>query len=775
MMRRTLRASLSLVTLAVLVTLGATPGWSQKPVPGSRAPNLNAFIPVGLQRGQSVELLLTGVNLAGPTGLALGTPAEVVIPTTDKNGQDNVKLKVQLKLPADTPLGLYPMRLATQRGLSNLRLVAVDDLPQLIENDKNNTKETAQVIPVPCAVSGRIDAEKADYYKIAVSGGQRLSFDVLGRRLGGPIDPQMTIYHAKTMGMVAYDNDSPGCQGDPRITYTFKEAGEYLIEINDVINRGGPDYVYRLRVGDFPLATTPIPMAARRGTKAKIGFAGPMVDGVAPVEVAVPTDPAVNVVWVAPKGASGLHGWPVALAVSDLDELVETEPNNEPAKANRLTMPGAITGRLHNSDDIDCYVFTAKKGQKFLVEAHTLELYSPSLVTMALKNAKTMAEVARTNPATAPPGDQRIEFTATEDGDFILEVQHLIAGGPSEVYRVTVTPSVAGFDLVLPGESFELSPGAFAPIPVQVVRRGYTGPIELSIAGAPGLTGTATVKPGQTAAALVVNAKADQPMGPSFATVVGKATIDGQPVTQVASARAVLVQTLNGLPYPPLNLNTQVALGVREKSPFTLAVKMSTPEGVPGIPATVTITATRDKGFVDEIAINPPLNLPPNVGAPKIPNIAKDKTEISFPLDLNAKAPIGEFAMIFSAKAKLKEGDVSATALPLNLVLGPPFDLKVEPALLSMNPGDKAKVKITATRRGGYKGPIALEARKLAANVTSGKATIAADQTTAELDIVADAKAAPGDKADVDVAGTATALANLVNASPVFTVRIQKK
>jgi hypothetical protein len=92
-----------------------------------------------------------------------------------------------------------------------------------------------------------------------------------------------------------------------------------------------------------------------------------------------------------------------------------------------------------------------------------------------------------------------------------------------------------------------------------------------------------------------------------------------------------------------------------------------------------------------------------------------------------------------------------------------------------MNPGDKAKVKITATRHGGYKGPIAIEARKLAANVTAAKATIAADQATAELDIVADAKAAPGDKTDVDVLGTATALNNLTNASPVFTVRVQKK
>ena len=306
---------------------------------------------------------------------------------------------------------------------------------------------------------------------------------------------------------------------------------------------------YRLRVGDFPLATTPMPMAARRGTKVKIGFAGPMVDGVAPVEVAVPSDPTVNVVWVAPKGASGLHGWPVALAVSDRDELVEAEPNNAPAKANRLMVPGGITGRFQVSDDTDCYVFTAKKGQKLLVEAQTLELYSPSLIYMQLKNAKTLAVLAQTNPAAPPPGDQRFEFTAGEDGDVILEVHHLnYVGGPSETYHISVTPSVAGFDLVLPADAFELSPGSFAPIPVQVVRRGYTGPIDLSVVGPPGFTGMATVKAGQTAAVIVVTAKADQPMGPFSAAIVGKATIDKQPITQVASARVSSVRTSTACP-----------------------------------------------------------------------------------------------------------------------------------------------------------------------------------------------------------------------------------
>src|SRR5204862_549372 len=83
-------------------------------------------------------------------------------------------------------------------------------------------------------------------------------------------------------------------QTDPRISFTFKDGGDYIVEIKDVLNRGGADYFYRLRIGDFPLATTPVPMAAKRGTKAKISFAGPAVEDAAPVDVDVPTDPTLT-------------------------------------------------------------------------------------------------------------------------------------------------------------------------------------------------------------------------------------------------------------------------------------------------------------------------------------------------------------------------------------------------------------------------------------------------------------------------------------------------
>jgi hypothetical protein len=747
--------------------IDAGPGWGQKPPPPAnpQAPTINP-LPTGIQRGLPLDLVVTGTQLANPTGVSLSIPAKITISTQDKNGQDPAKFNVRIEVPADTPVGWYPFRLATLHGASNLRVFCVDDLPQIVGAGANRSKTTAQAIPVPCAVHGAVNAEQGDYYKFSVKAGQRLSFDCLARRLGSAIDAYLYVYDAKGTRELAFDNDSPGCQTDPRISYTFKEAGEYLLEVKDVLNRGGSEFFYRIRIGDFPLATTPVPMAAKRGARARISFAGPAVEGAAPVVVDAPNDAALNVLWVSPKSAAGLHGWPVPLALSDHDEAVEMEPNNDPKSANRIAVPGGISGRFQQSDDTDYYVFAAKKGQKLAIEAHTLEYYSPTLVHMVLKNARTAAEIAKSNPQVAPPADQRIDFTAPDDGDFLLEVTHLhFAGGPSESYRITVRPAAPGFDVVLPNERFDVAPGGAAAIPVQIVRKGYTGPIELSTRGRPGLSGTATIKAGKNAAILLVVAKTDLPMGAYQFQILGKATIDKQTIVQAAGAKAKVVQALNGLAYPPMHLQSFVALAVKERAPFTLAIKMDPPEGVPGGKANVVITATRDPGFDEEITLSPPTGLPPTIPPPKaVAAIGKGKTETSFPLDLNAKTPFGEYFVFVAAKTKHEGKEVAGAAPPLMLVLGLPFELKVEPASVSLIPGEKAKVKV-----------IALDFRNLPANVTAGKVAIPADQNDIDVEVSADAKAAPAAGIMVTVAGTATALNNMQVLSPAFTVDVQKK
>ncbi len=671
----------------ILLAGPVAPSWAQKPPPPVKpnplAPALTTVSPPGAQRGATVEVVLTGSNLANPTGVLASFPGTITIPTDNKNGTEANKLRVQLQVPANAPLGYHTLRLATTKGMSNFRLFCVDDLPPVTSAGTNRDFTKAQPLPLPCVVTGTLTVEQGDYYKITVQAGQRLSFDVLGRRLGSVIDPQISIYHSQTKRELAHENDSPGCQNDPRLSYTFKDAGDYIIEVKDTLFRGGADYVYRLRVGDFPLATTALPLAAKRGSKVDVHFSGPQVAGVASVAVAVPTDPRVNVLWVAPKGPSGLHGWPVALTVSDFDEVLEREPNDEPAKAQRLTVPVGVTGRFLSakpgaaaSPDVDYYIFGAKKGQKLLIEAQTLEHYSPSLVYMLLKNAKG-AEIGKTNPQAVPPLDQRIEFTAAEDGDYTLEVQHLnYLVGPNEVYRVTVTPSEPSFDVTLGIDRYDVPAGGTLALPLIVNRRGFTGPIEVRTVGGKGLSGQVTVaankppQPNQIGAMLVVKVDRSTPIGPQLITLECQADINGKKVKQYVNLRTLVKQSLAGLPFPPNNWSSDVAVAITEAAPFEVLVEGAPLTLTPGGKAKIKIVTARVAGYDGPVAVEL-RNLPVNVTATR-GVIDKGKNVLEVEVTANAKAAVGNFQGVV----------IHGTATGRNNLQGasPPFVISIKKA-----------------------------------------------------------------------------------------------
>ncbi len=765
------------------LTLNETPLKAQPKAPpivvAPQAPTLNMPSPSGVQRGTPLELTLTGTNLADPVGVWTSFPAKVSIPTDMNNGKDAAKLRVKLDVPADAPLGFHTIRVATKHGISNTRVFCVDELPQVAEVDSNRTKSTAQQVPVPCVVMGRCDAEASDFFKINVKAGQRLTFEVLGRRLGSGFDPIILLHDAKSGRELAglYSDDAPGLQTDARLTHTFKDAGDYIVEIHDTTHRGGPDFFYRLRIGDFPAAIAPIPVALKRGAKASVNFAGPAVEGVAPIEVAMPNEAGKPVVNVAPKAAAGLSGWPVSLIASDFDELVEQEPNNEPAKANKIPVPSGITARFLEKGDIDCFTFTAKKGVKYAITADTYEINSPAEVYLVLKNAKN-AELAKSNPTTPTA---RIDYTATEDGDLIVQAEHLnFAHGPNEIYRLSVCETQPDFDVVIGLDRFDVAPGGTTLVPVMTaVRRDYAGPIELSVVGHPGFSGSVTIPAGVPGtppppagtpiAYLPLTAKADVPMGPYDLRIQAKGSAAGKEVIRFATVADLVKQSMAGLGFPPREMLNSIAVGVTDKPLFALTPKLANPDVIRGTPATVTISATKAMGFDDAITITA-VGLPPNVTAALKP-LPKGSNDIQLQITAAANAPLGSFNITFRGAAKSGGKDFAYYSAPLNLTIALPFEVKVEPALISLKPGAKAKVKVTATRRGAFAGAIDVELKNLPANVTAPKTPIPMGKNEVEIEVSAATNAAAGDKADVNATGIA---GKDSAASPNFTVRIEK-
>ena len=78
----------------------------------------------------------------------LSCPGKAPIVAEAKDAKpDSAKVKVRFELPADVPVGMHTMRVATKQGVSNFRPLIVDDLPSVDEVATNRTKDTAQGSP----------------------------------------------------------------------------------------------------------------------------------------------------------------------------------------------------------------------------------------------------------------------------------------------------------------------------------------------------------------------------------------------------------------------------------------------------------------------------------------------------------------------------------------------------------------------------------------------------------------------------------------------------
>ncbi|MDB5310088.1 MAG: hypothetical protein JWO38_4290 [Gemmataceae bacterium] len=642
--------------------------------PSPQAPVLTSAANLGAKPGATVELALPGTNLADPTAVLLSCPGKVTV-VEDKK-PDPAKLKVKVELPADVPVGLHTLRVATRAGVSNFRPFVVDDLPDVPETETNRTKDTAQPVPAPCVVTGRTDAEASDFFRVKVAAGQRLTFEVLARRIGSPLDPIVVLHDALTKRELIdlYADDTPGLQSDCRLTHTFKDAGEIIVEVRDTTYRGGADFFYRLRIGDFPGATTAFPLAVQRGLAAKVGFAGPGTDDIPAVAVKAPADPAVAAVNVAPKRAAGVSGWPVPVQLTDEPQIVEQEPNNEIAKANKLPVPGGVSAKFGEKGDVDHFAIPGKKGQKLVIAALTYEVNAPTEVLIRVLDAKG-AEVARSNPAAVPT---RLEFTPGADGEYVIACEHLnYLYGPNEVYHLSVHPTAPDFEITLALDRYEAPAGGGTAVAVANVARlnGYAGPVELSIAGDANLGGSVTVPAGQTQAFVPLLVKAGAKPGAYPFRVKGTVTVEGKSVVRFATLTDVVKTNLGGISNPPQELLNGCVAAVVEKPAFTLKLTADPPAVEKGKAGKLLVEATREKEADGDLAIAP-LFVPPNI-TPAVKPIAKGQTKGEVGLTVAPAAAAGPAEVVLRATTKIGGKDYAVTPPPIVIDVIEPK--KVEP------------------------------------------------------------------------------------------------
>jgi hypothetical protein len=250
-----------LICLFVLPIVFSAAASQDKKPPDKKgpAPTVLYAVPLVAQPGTKQKLALRGKNLAavkevkvtGADGAAvkvLGAKG-VGVPNNypgERVGDSEVEL--ELELPKGAEPGAVKLVAVNANGESNAYQILVrDELKAVEEKEENGGFDTAQAIPVPCAVEGTIKAERdVDVFKFEGKKGDKIKIEVQAARFGSPLDGFLTVHDADRK-IVASADDVDG-SADPVVTVTLPRDGPYFVSLIDAHDLGGNNFGYRLVV-----------------------------------------------------------------------------------------------------------------------------------------------------------------------------------------------------------------------------------------------------------------------------------------------------------------------------------------------------------------------------------------------------------------------------------------------------------------------------------------------------------------------------------------------
>jgi hypothetical protein len=543
--------------------------------PAVAQPTLSHVTPHAVPPGKVTEITLHGTKLDGAIRVWTSFPAQVELSAAATQKSEGNSSKCKISLDSNAPIGIGGIAVGTADGVTEVVYFMIDDLPSVSENGNNHAASEPQQISLPVAIDGQSDGTLADYFRFAAKAGERISGEVVASRLGWDLDSLIRVLDTAGNELLIADDD-PASGADARFVFAAPRDGDYLIEVRD--NRYKPGGRYRLRLGDFPLVSTPLPLFVQRNSLTDVTFRGPLSDLVRPLTILAISDSHegrfVNV--TAKRVGYQASGW-TTFGISEQPIVLEKDNAKEPAV---LTIPCVACGVLSMPRERDLFEFTATKGVPLRFRAISRSAGSAAILSLRVldSSGKQLAE----SPVT-DSDEPALNFTPPADGTYKVALEELAGrSGADFTYAVECT-SGPQFTLVLKNDKnnrlrYSLPSGGAFYLDVQAQRAGYDGPITLAID---------SDRPGWQVFNNVIAAKANevrlyvQPpldLGSGDITllrIIGKATAAGREIkttmTTTVQLRAARPQT----PYPPRWHDGAIFVSGQEAKPgfFSVASK----------------------------------------------------------------------------------------------------------------------------------------------------------------------------------------------------------
>ncbi len=714
------------------------------------APVIRDIHPHGAQSGTVVQLSVRGDGMTAATKVQSAIPGVVSRLVTKTAGE----VAVLVEVAKDARPGLYPLRVVNEDGMSNVMLFSVGMFPEVEEKEMeqpkpgNGTVETAEVVPVPVVVNGTLTAADIDVYSFSAKAGEKLVFEVEARRAGSAIDPHLEVLDAAGK-VLAQNDDAAGLGVDSRVEVKFAKAGSYRVRVRDSRYSDQVQNFYRLKIGSFAFADGVFPLGGRRGEPVEISFVGGNLS--APVKVSEKLEGAGLFQQVALPGSAAL---PFVLAVGEMPEEME------PAGVGVLKPDVIMNGRISKPGEIDRYTLAVKPGQQWVLELTAAALGTSQLdAILTVFDAKGKKLFTRDDINSADP---TLPFTVPEGVQEIgIAVEDVLGrGGAWFGYRLEARREAPDFVAEVVTPFVNVPRGGTAAVAVQIQRRGYDGPLRVTIPNLPaGFMVAGGHVPSEAAAQSPFTEGAGFRGARTIVTITAPAEaaaqsselqvlVSGGGIARYASGAGMMTlvrgdkQKVQTAPW----LGMQLPMTLAKAVPVNLTVPVSAVRISQGFEYPLAYTAAvkpggKLMGKVNNQMVGALGNMRILAGPP-----GKSPENGSVLVATNSSSPITTFDMVFESQAEIDGRTVPITSPAVSVEIVPGYAIALESAALSVAPGKKMELRGRVRREPTFEGStVRVQAEDLPDNVKCGAAEVAEDQKTFVISCDASAEAVPGD------------------------------
>jgi hypothetical protein len=638
------------------------------------SPSLSSIEPRGIQRGVESILSFNGARMADAKEILFYSPGIEVL----KLEATAASAKATVKVAADCRMGQHVAQVRTASGVSEFKTFYIGPFAAIPEKEPNSEFSAPQAVAMNITVTGTVQSEDVDYFVVEAKKGQRISAEVEAMRLGTTLfDPYVAILDSKRFELSSAD-DSPLVWQDAIASAIAPEDGKYTIEVRESAYGGSGSSRYRLHVGTFPRPTAVYPAGGKMGEQTKVTFLGdPSGNLVQTIDL--PAQP-VEQFGLEPKADGQVAPSPNPFRLFPHGNVLEVEPNDNPTEnATPAELPLAFNGIIEKKGDVDCFRFTAKKGQVWDIECFARRVRSGLDPVMHLFKADG-GTITGNDDSRGP--DSYFRFSVPADGEYVLRVMdHLGRGAKDFVYRVEMTqpkptltvgiPRVARYSqyrqwIVVPRGN------RFASL-MTVSRSNFGGDVVLDPQNMPaGIKIHAEAMPANASTMPVVfEAAADAPISGKLIDFTARHADPKQDIKGGYKNRGDFIRGGPGQSiYWTVDVN-RIPVCVVDEVPFRLEIIEPKVPIVRNGSMQLKIVAHKKEGWDEQINLQMPFR-PPGISATSSINMPKGKNEVFYPISANGSAGIKKwkYYIIGSANA---DGSAWVSSQLATLEISEPF------------------------------------------------------------------------------------------------------